>query len=103
MQGEQEAMGSAPYSAWQSSWTTFVPAMRAAVSLPNLPALLVKVPTNYPSNTTLAQLRAAQDAFVVSDGKTTPIEFATLPGYVDAYHYDVGGIETISSQVAALV
>jgi hypothetical protein len=102
-QGEDEAAGIHSYTTWRANWEAFVAAMRAAVSLPVLPVIVVKIPSNYTNYPDLVPLRAAQDAMVAADAHAVSVDCYPLPGFVDADHLDFAGIDTTARLVAAAI
>lgn len=99
-QGEDEAAGLHPYNLWKPNWDVFSAAMRAALGMPTLKIIVVKIPSNYTIYPNLTQLRAAQDAFVAADVNAVSVDCYPLPGFSSPDHLDFAGINTTGRLIA---
>lgn len=101
-QGETDSFDG-PGTTWDDNVATCVAAIRSAFGV-TLPVVLVKTPVTYTAETApyLAETRAAQDAFVASDGHATAVEDPS-PTFVDGVHLDFASLRRTALLIDAVV
>ena len=103
--GETDVISGAPTSGnWQTNTASFVASVRAAVGLPTLPWIIVKIPTESPFGTggaaaNLATVRGYQDALVAADAHMSAIDQTGLTYWSDNIHNDWPTTERLAQMI----